>query len=139
MIMAMKNKLLKNKNFDQLLIHNKRDRNPVKKLRAILRPFKSPTDFRWAEFSYPDSDKKLLVSVYLHIVWFKGPCYEPDEGEKRLVKLFENELDYQDYDEGDVIDIDESNEPDVNDPSDVEDDEQATDEEDTSSEDEDED
>ncbi|EGT38045.1 hypothetical protein CAEBREN_24512 [Caenorhabditis brenneri] len=65
-------------------------RNPVKKLQAILQPFQTSSANRWAQFNYPNSDKKLMICVY---IWFKGPCYKLDKEVEKLINPFEDERD----------------------------------------------
>ncbi|CAL2052023.1 unnamed protein product [Caenorhabditis brenneri] len=107
-IMAMKNKLLENENFDQIIINEKHAWNPVRKLKPILRPFQSPTDPRWAQFDYPNSDKKLLLRVYYGHIWLKGPCYKQDEHEEKDI-LSEEES--EEENEGEEVSDEEEEDP----------------------------
>ncbi|CAL2035337.1 unnamed protein product [Caenorhabditis brenneri] len=78
LIMTMKDKLLENKKLDQIVLHDNYRYHSFKKLQDIFSPFQSHSDPRWAEFNYPNSNKKLMIRVYDDTIWFKGPCFKPD-------------------------------------------------------------
>ncbi|EGT55110.1 hypothetical protein CAEBREN_03725 [Caenorhabditis brenneri] len=107
-------KLLENKNLDQIIMHDNYGYNPVKKLRDILRPFRSHSDPSWAEFNYPNSDKKLMIRVYEDNIWFKGPRFRRDEEIEKMVDDEDDSwLDSEDESEEEVTDEEET---DVEDP-----------------------
>ncbi|CAL2035336.1 unnamed protein product [Caenorhabditis brenneri] len=118
-IMAMKDKLLENKNLNQIIMHDNHGYNPVKKLRDTLRPFQSHSDPRWAEFNYPNSNKKLWIRVYEDTIWFKGPRFRRDIEIERMVDDEDYSwLDSPDESEEDMNDEEETSEEetDVEDP-----------------------
>lgn len=102
-IAAMKNQLLENEHFNQLIIRDCPGSIPIENLETILRPFQSPTDPCWAQFDHSNSDKKLLLRVYMQHYWFKGPCYEHDKDDLRMIGLlaFDDSEDESEDDSGD--------------------------------------
>ncbi|CAL2035334.1 unnamed protein product [Caenorhabditis brenneri] len=128
-IMAMKSKLLDNENFDQIVIYETHGLIPVAKIKRILLPFRSPTDRRCAQFDYPNSDKKLLLRVYSDHIWFKGPCYESDEGEEMMMGLHDYESEEEMFRDEEVDETDEEDEEDEEDDEEIEEDSSESDEE----------
>ncbi|CAL2035333.1 unnamed protein product [Caenorhabditis brenneri] len=122
-IMALKNKLLENEDFVEMKIREKPSTIPVKGLKRTLLPFQSPTNPRWAQFDYTNSDKKLLLRVYSDHIWFKGPCYESDEDES------EDDSEDEEFSEEEEEEGPDNEEPDGTDGEDAE--EEEEDEEET--------
>ncbi|EGT55104.1 hypothetical protein CAEBREN_08762 [Caenorhabditis brenneri] len=101
-------KLLENKNLNQIIMYDNHGYYPVQKLRDILSPFQSHSDPGWAEFNYPNSNKKLMIRVYPHTIWFKGPCFKPHEERDGM-------MDFEDDDEEDWSDSEDESEEEVTD------------------------
>ncbi|EGT55062.1 hypothetical protein CAEBREN_16340 [Caenorhabditis brenneri] len=82
--------------------------NVVKNLDGESIPFQSHSDPGWAEFNYPNSNKKLMIRVYPHTIWFKGPCFKPHEERDGM-------MDFEDDDEEDWSDSEDESEEEVTD------------------------